>query len=367
MQKDETIVYTQTIVPNTMRSTYWKYFGFPGNDNHEILTKNRVVCTLCNKVISYNKNTSNLRTHLVAKHPEKLFGLNNFNQLEAPPQGTMSKKEKTKKLSVRKEITESSNVSFEVLDESNYSYVPEPEAGIFISENQDHEVKKEVYENITEIPFDSMGNETERVTIGTMTSKEEERNIDEQVPCSNQLLEVVIKDLVDPSCFYGSEFGNFLSRLGLDFQPEQMEKNLLEEYQAVSGVEILPPEQFSLGVEVIKNCDGSKYLSVFTTVLKDTFLESKLLTIVRFEGETTLDELVARINLSHCSAVVLSSDYAAEDLNDFFTLRNIPVVWCLHSVLKRIVAKVFQLKEVCFLIEICSFSFKVLGFSLIEP
>lgn len=347
----ECIVYTQTIVPSSMRSTYWKYFGFPGNDNHEILTKNRVVCTICNKVISYNKNTSNLRTHLVAKHPEKLFGLNNALSQDGggnetiQPSVVLPKIGKPKKSAIRKE--EPSEMSFEVLEENNYiCYIPGNEPKI----TEDHKTKNICKkEEPTESSYKVVGEEVERTTIEA-TTEAEVCNI-KPVSCSNQILDVVIKDLVEPSCFSGPEFISFLNRNGLEFDDERLESALKEEYEIASGIEVFPTGQFSLGVEVFTNSHGSKFLSVFTTILKDTLLETNILSIINFEveGETSLDELLTKLDLDNCSAVVLSSDYPEEQLEAYFSRHNIPVIWCLHSVLKRIVAKVFQLEEVSFI------------------
>lgn len=180
-KEEECIVYTQTIVPNTMRSSYWKYFGFPGNDNNEILTKNRVVCTLCNKVISYNKNTSNLRTHLVAKHQEKLFELNNFKNESSAPSTPSLKKDKIRKPSIKGDYTDSEEMSFEVLEENAYNFIPEHETShtysVISSGNHDQieikekvPLKKQTYEIINEAPYDEYATEEiEKVSVETMT------------------------------------------------------------------------------------------------------------------------------------------------------------------------------------------------------
>ncbi|XP_054736204.1 uncharacterized protein LOC129243104 [Anastrepha obliqua] len=68
----QTIEYTHTTVPASMRSPYWKYFGFPSDSANKILTRQKIICTLCGTAITYNKNTSNLRTHLISRHPERL-------------------------------------------------------------------------------------------------------------------------------------------------------------------------------------------------------------------------------------------------------------------------------------------------------
>lgn len=62
----ESIVYTykKLVVPVSMRSIYWKYFGFPASDDGEIITKLKIICILCKSQIAYNKNTSNLRYNI---------------------------------------------------------------------------------------------------------------------------------------------------------------------------------------------------------------------------------------------------------------------------------------------------------------
>ncbi|XP_039276985.1 E3 SUMO-protein ligase ZBED1 isoform X2 [Nilaparvata lugens] len=80
-EEKHTFVYKKLVVPTTKRSIYWKCFGFPANEEGEILTKVKIICLLCKAVITYNGNTSNLRMHLQSKHMQEL------NELEAssPP------------------------------------------------------------------------------------------------------------------------------------------------------------------------------------------------------------------------------------------------------------------------------------------
>lgn len=59
------------VVPATMRSSCWKYFGFPAGKNRDILTKEKVVCVVCLEMFKYSKNTTNMMMHLFHKHPEK--------------------------------------------------------------------------------------------------------------------------------------------------------------------------------------------------------------------------------------------------------------------------------------------------------
>lgn len=67
--------YKRLVVPSNMRSIYWKCYGFPANDENEILTRTKIVCLLCKATMTYNRNTTNLRMHLQNKHKNELAAL----------------------------------------------------------------------------------------------------------------------------------------------------------------------------------------------------------------------------------------------------------------------------------------------------
>lgn len=72
MEEKCSITYRKLVVPQSMRSIYWKFFGFPADDDGEILTRLKIVCLICRTQIAYNRNTSNLRMHLQNKHSQEL-------------------------------------------------------------------------------------------------------------------------------------------------------------------------------------------------------------------------------------------------------------------------------------------------------
>ncbi|PSN40139.1 hypothetical protein C0J52_13056 [Blattella germanica] len=91
MEEKHTFTYKKLVVPMSMRSIYWKYFGFPATDDGDILTKVKIVCILCKTQIAYNRNTSNLRMHLQNKHAHELVEL----EANTPPRRpSMDPKEK---------------------------------------------------------------------------------------------------------------------------------------------------------------------------------------------------------------------------------------------------------------------------------
>ncbi|XP_031623545.1 uncharacterized protein LOC116340929 [Contarinia nasturtii] len=68
----EIIPFSNIVVPSSMRSPLWKHFGFPADRDKTIITKNRIICGICRIMLAYNKNTTNLSTHLRNKHPHIL-------------------------------------------------------------------------------------------------------------------------------------------------------------------------------------------------------------------------------------------------------------------------------------------------------
>lgn len=62
------INFAQLVRPATMRSMYWRFFGFPANADGQIITREKIVCTLCCSEVAYNRNTTNLKGHLRVRH-----------------------------------------------------------------------------------------------------------------------------------------------------------------------------------------------------------------------------------------------------------------------------------------------------------
>ncbi|XP_015591465.1 zinc finger BED domain-containing protein 1 isoform X2 [Cephus cinctus] len=91
MEEKHTYTYKKLVVPMSMRSIYWKFFGFPATEEGDILTKVKIVCIICKTQIAYNRNTSNLRMHLQNKHAQELHELETVNP---PRRQTLSQETK---------------------------------------------------------------------------------------------------------------------------------------------------------------------------------------------------------------------------------------------------------------------------------
>lgn len=136
----------------------------------------------------------------------------------------------------------------------------------------------------------------------------------------------------------------------MHFEISQLEKEIQEDFQAFTNTENLSCDQFSLGLEVFRNCNGKKFLSIFVTFInvEEALLNSQLLTIVNLDNSQNLEDIFHIVDLKNCTAVVLASDDFEEDLELFFSIKNIPLVRCFQSILKLIVSRVFQMEEVSF-------------------
>lgn len=60
--------FSQLVRPASMRSQYWRYFGFPATRDGVIMTRRKIVCTICQSTVAYNRNTTNLIAHLRNRH-----------------------------------------------------------------------------------------------------------------------------------------------------------------------------------------------------------------------------------------------------------------------------------------------------------
>ena len=62
----------EKLVPHPhARSRAWKYFGFRTDANGDIINNKKIVCRLCQALLAYSGNTSNLSYHLEREHLEQ--------------------------------------------------------------------------------------------------------------------------------------------------------------------------------------------------------------------------------------------------------------------------------------------------------
>lgn len=110
MEEKHTYKYKKLVVPISMRSIYWKFFGFPATDDGDILTKVKIVCILCKTQIAYNRNTSNLRMHLQNKHAQELLELESGNPPKRPSLTQEAKDRRAQKRLLKSTLTPAQHI-----------------------------------------------------------------------------------------------------------------------------------------------------------------------------------------------------------------------------------------------------------------
>lgn len=58
--------------PSTLKADIWSHFGFQCKPGTQEIDKSKVVCKLCQAVLKYCNNTTNLRNHLSRHHADAL-------------------------------------------------------------------------------------------------------------------------------------------------------------------------------------------------------------------------------------------------------------------------------------------------------
>ena len=66
------------------KSAIWKHFGFPADDKGRITDKKKTICRLCQAVVTYSGNTTNLKFHLQRCHAQEYLALQQQDSGDQP-------------------------------------------------------------------------------------------------------------------------------------------------------------------------------------------------------------------------------------------------------------------------------------------
>ena len=66
------------------KSAIWKHFGFPADDKGRITDKKKTICRLCQAVVAYSGNTTNLKFHLQRCHAQEYLALQQQDSGDQP-------------------------------------------------------------------------------------------------------------------------------------------------------------------------------------------------------------------------------------------------------------------------------------------
>lgn len=205
MNAEKETTYTFLLKPTNSRSPIWDYMGFPANDKHEILMKNKVVCSLCSEAIAYSKNTTNLHSHLAKKHPRILVQLN--ENIKSP--------EATSPISIKRQKTKPEN-SITKLDDvgsdgdSILAEITNINAAKVNSSSEAIQNSK-FFSRITNESIDFNKNYSDKAPSHLMAEEEQNTHKTQQLPhIMKRFLSI---DLISPSIVDGNGFKGFIRSL----------------------------------------------------------------------------------------------------------------------------------------------------------
>lgn len=209
-EKREILLNFSRINVPKMKSVFWKYFGFPSNENGSIITKQNVVCVLCKRVLTNHGNTTNLRAHIQSSHKQIFSEICQTHSIKVPLRKPPPKKPKivleTKQQitnNFKKELFTEYKTSEIDCDEESLAYLDE--SCIAFDEVIDKKPKK------------SEGSDT--LEVQTLDYPSVAIELDSN-HFTKSLATMLIKDLRNVSILYDKGMSEFLTANGIDIPSE---------------------------------------------------------------------------------------------------------------------------------------------------
>ncbi|TMW50799.1 hypothetical protein DOY81_004128 [Sarcophaga bullata] len=380
----EQIEYTRTVVPSSMRSPYWKYFGFPSDNGNNILTRQKVVCTLCNTAIAYNKNTSNLRTHLMSKHVEVFHGiimpsLNGTSDLQREKKFDETIEEESylsdpiaviqyKRLCSESQESKSLHLEcdansfsqgFLIIPESNINLNESSKVGAGDDTSEDLQVRNCNYMNFD----DDIENGPELVEVVEASDEEinqsnlyDNKNEEALHSMETMLADMVQTDLLTLDILKSQGFCTYNQQTtGIRIDDKLIERVLevirkrFDKTQQLINAHVAHlsyTEPFSLSVEVYEDTGNDNVLNVYYNYLNED--KTALLSVLYMSStissiNTKISDHLLDINLKNCTGIVVPClEDVHEYILDFATCYELPLVECLESVLTFCLRKIYE-------------------------
>ncbi|XP_046392790.1 E3 SUMO-protein ligase ZBED1 [Ischnura elegans] len=362
LEEKHTFTYKKLVVPMSMRSIYWRYFGFPATDEGDILTKVKIICVLCKTQISYNRNTSNLRMHLQNKHPGELAEL----EANAPPRRAPSdpKEKRAQKKALKTNAFEG----------PTHIYTTSADGTVQIDGDiQFYTTGSPSSVNLNNMPnMDGMGNQNLRVFLKSNAHMSDqnvaiilpEENMSTQSQSmvdgksvSDAIVEFVVLDLQLPDVVEGRGFQRLIATLKSPC--EIPSKNKLEEelipkvydtFREIVYANVSAAPEIGLSVEEWTSSNGQAYITLAAHYQnQEPELERKVLSTVQCSPNmeaggwsATFDSLFQEwgVQCERVTAVVAAT--SREDVLMALEAKNMAVVPCLVHSLQESAAACFQ-------------------------
>jgi len=366
MEEKHTYTYKKLVVPPSMRSIYWKFFGFPATEDGDILTKVKIVCILCKTQIAYNRNTSNLRMHLQNKHAQELVELESSSlpstKQVSPPDNNKERKIQKKLLKAGLTPTKyiyTTNTDGTVQIDGDIQFVTDPNISL---SNVEDDIT--IGQPLRVMIKGGSGITSNGQNVAFIMSEENMTNQSVDVKTvSDAIAEFIIMDLQLPEIVEGRGFQRLVATLRSPC--EIPSKNKLEEEiipriydnfrESVATSLSCVTSEFALTIEEWQSNNKENFVtfSVYYQNIEEATLECKILSTLHAPIDweecnwaNTIDSLLYEWNLKieRVTAAVVST--SRTELLTTLTNRNLTVVPCLLHTLQVCAQACFEHPEV---------------------
>ncbi|KAI8043215.1 uncharacterized protein LOC128262834 [Drosophila gunungcola] len=372
-----------------MKSVYWRYFGFPSNDNNEVITKQNVVCIKCHKVLTNHGNTTNLRAHLQHRHKDLFKELCQEHDIHVPPRKTPRN---VTHPPLSKRNVSSRRVKLEFINNRNHDNASDEEmdeaavATAAMQAEEDASSQTMLYETMVPFTYDEAENlveeEDQRLVmepkygrkrkVATPSSTLHGRAIKHEdggytvaniANLAEALTDIMIKDLRNVEFLYDAGFSDFVRQAmgGSAHMPEPHKiESLISEMHASKFLEVgeitrefTSEKPFSFAFEHWVNVEQRRFLSIFHHYLDEETQSVKcmLYATVEYTEYIVLDDLLTDFYLPNCTLAIINYDDEEDLLYTYLREKNIPIALCYVSVIDKCLRRVFELDEVAPLLD----------------
>lgn len=336
-----------------MRSSHWQYFGFPADAQGNILTKKKIICTLCKSVLAYNKNTTNLKSHINAKHKEFEVSRKKIKVTEGPKINQKSKNW-VQKVETKPKINNYVKLMNETIKDNEYDIE-------ILDTNSMDELEDNDDENYS--PMEVQDDEPEFVYDRATDDPPEIEPPEKSFDMKSVIVNWLTTDLLSTSTVDGLGFQTMMRTIG-DCEIPSKEEILdgLNTIYAHQHSEIFSKVQdsitdryFSLSFEKWQNFEENSFITVYINYLdikkNDFEFLNNVLDVLYLDP--ICDERIdwddyfnnhSFINFEKCSAAVL--DFDEEELERFLVKKETPIVPCLINTFRKSIEKCFELNSV---------------------
>lgn len=317
INEQEVYNYSKIIRPTSMRSTYWKFFGFPADDSGSIITRRSVICSICGFALSYNKNTSNLKSHLRSKHPEQM----NFTY--NPP----AKRNKFI-YAPTNDINNDQKQVYSVKQQPNDSIAnPDDMIEILAEEADDYQELNDDYqiEYLTSDDVNNFDDDTSVVKAVISNAKSLKRKNSETVNVEMFLLSMIVEDLLPTTISEGTGFINFVTSLcGCRIQvpnSKTIEKHIQRQYQEdysrlSQSIKVdVDDKFFSIGFERWSNKEELTFITTHVNyVTDDDQLNTVVLNVIDSSYAIDWKRHFGMLKMENCAAAIVDFDIHEENV-----------------------------------------------------